>query len=158
MASLHFRFGAMNCGKTTALLQVAHNYEENGQHIVLLKSKKDTKGDDSVVSRLGVSRKVDYLVGENELLLPYGEQWKKDGIACVVVDEAEFLSEEQVWDLYRIAKYYDIPVVCYGLRTTFKSEFFTGSGPLMRIADHIEELVIYVDAVELEKRSFKDGK
>lgn len=141
MASLHFRYGAMNCGKTTALLQVAHNYEENGLQVVVIKSIIDTKGNNRVVSRLGVDRKIDYLIKKEEALLPYGEKWKKEGIACILVDEAEFLSEEQVIDLYRITKYYDIPVICYGLRTTFQAKFFTGSGPLMRWADQIEELV-----------------
>ncbi|MCI9233700.1 MAG: thymidine kinase [Bacilli bacterium] len=141
MASLSFRYGAMNCGKTTALLQVAHNYEENGLQVIVIKSEKDTKGDDAVISRLGKDRKVDFLIKEEEKLLPYGELWKQQGIACVLVDEAEFLSEEQVIDLYRITKYYDIPVICYSLRTTFKAKFFTGSNPLMRWADHIEELI-----------------
>lgn len=141
MASLSFRYGAMNCGKTTALLQVAHNYEENGLYVIVIKSKQDTKGDDAVVSRLGKDRKVDFLIEENEPLLPYGEKWKRDGVACVLVDESEFLSEEQVVDLYRITKYYDIPVICFGLRTTFKEEFFTGSGPTMRWGDHIEEMI-----------------
>lgn len=141
MASMYFRYGAMNCGKTTALLQVAHNYEENGLSIVILKSIIDTKGDKKIFSRLGVDRKVDYLIKPNEQLLPLGELWKQKGIACILVDEAEFLEEAQIIDLYRISKYYDIPVICYGLRTTFKADFFTGSGPLLRWADHIEELV-----------------
>ncbi len=141
MASLHFRYGAMNCGKTTSLLQVAHNYEENGLQVVVLKSIVDTKGNDTVVSRLGVSRKVDYLINIEEPLFPYGKVWKKKKIACILVDEAEFLSEEQVIDLYRITKYYDIPVICYGLRTTFQAKFFSGSEALMRWADQMEELV-----------------
>lgn len=141
MASLHFRYGAMNCGKTTSLLQVAHNYEENGLQVVVIKSIVDTKGNNRVVSRLGVDREVDYLIKEKELLLSYGEKWDKESIACILVDEAEFLSERQVIDLYRITKYYDIPVICYGLRTTFQSKFFSGSEALMRWADQIEELI-----------------
>lgn len=155
---MYFRYGAMNCGKTTALLQVAHNYEENGQKIILIKSKKDTKGENTVVSRLGVSREVNLLVEDNEELLPYGETWKQHGIACVLVDEAEFLSERQVLDLYRIAKYYDIPVICYGLRTTFKTDFFTGSGPLMRIADNLEELVNLCGCCGTKKAKFQGRK
>jgi len=141
MASFYFRYGAMNCGKTTVLLQVAHNYEENGLSVVILKPEIDSKGKDKIVSRLGVSRKVDYLISLNEDLFPYGKIWKDEHIHCVLVDEAEFLTERQVIDLYRISKYYDIPVICYGLRTTFQGEFFTGSGPLMRWADEIEELI-----------------
>lgn len=140
MASLSFRYGAMNCGKTTALLQVVHNYEENGLSVIIMKSMKDTKGQDTVISRMGASRKVDLLVGE-ESLYPYGKICEKNHIACVLVDEAEFLREEQIIDLYRITKYYDIPVICYGIRTTFKAEFFKGSETLMRWADHIEELI-----------------
>ena len=141
MASLSFRYGAMNCGKTTALLQVAHNYEENGLQVIVIKSKQDTKGEDKIVSRLGKERKVDFLIKENENLLLYGEVWKQERIACVLVDEAEFLTEQQVIDLYRITKYYDIPIICYGLKTTFKNEDFTGSGPTMRWGDHIEEII-----------------
>lgn len=141
MASMYFRYGAMNCGKTTALLQVAHNYEENGLSVMVLKSVVDTKGNNKIVSRLGVDRIVDYLIHPNEKLFSLGKIWKQKGIACILVDEAEFLEENQIIDLYRISKYYDIPVICYGLRTTFKADFFTGSNPLMRWADHIEELV-----------------
>lgn len=141
MASLYFRYGAMNCGKTTALLQVAHNYEENGLSVILLKSVVDTKGDEKVVSRLGVERVVDHLVEPNEALYPYGKKWFDAKIACILVDEAEFLTENQIIDLYRISKYYDIPVICYGLRTTFKAEFFSGSNALMRWADQIEEII-----------------
>lgn len=141
MASFYFRYGAMNCGKTISLLQVAHNYEENGLHVIVIKSCKDTKGDDKIVSRLGIERKVNFLVSENDKLLCYGEKWKKENISCILVDEAQFLSEAQVVDFYRVSKYYDIPVICYGLRTTFKAEFFTGSGPLMKWADNLEELV-----------------
>ena len=94
MASLYFRYGAMNCGKTTALLQVAHNYEENGLAVVILKPVIDSKGKEKIVSRLGVSRKVDYLVGENQELFSYGVLWKKQHVACILVDEAEFLNNK----------------------------------------------------------------
>lgn len=140
MASLIFRYGAMNCGKTLDLLQTAYNYKENGLQIVIMKPRQDTKGENTIVSRVGINEKVDYLLDFDEELLLYGQQWKQEKIACIFVDEAEFLSEAQIIDLYRITKYYDIQVICYGLRTTFKNQFFTGSGPLMKWADHIQEL------------------
>lgn len=144
MASFYFRYGAMNCGKTTALLQVAHNYKEKGLKPIILKSILDTKGNDTVTSRLGINQKVDYLLKPDEKVFPYGEKWKNK-VDCILVDEAHFLEEHQIIDLYRISKYYDIPVICYGLRTTFQGQFFRGSGPLMRWADQLEEMITICD-------------
>ena len=87
VAKLYFRYGAMNCGKTTALLQVAHNYEEKGKKVIIIKSIIDTKGDDSVVSRLGVSRKVDVLLGIDEKIMDLKIDLSK--ISCILVDEAD---------------------------------------------------------------------
>ena len=138
MAKLYFRYGAMNCGKTTVLLQVAHNYEVKGLKVIVIKSSVDKKGGKNIVSRLGIEREVDIL------LKPYDELHKLvnlDNIKCILVDEAQFLQPFQVKELWMITKLYDIPVICYGLRTTFKGEFFTGSKPLMELADELEELV-----------------
>lgn len=136
MAKLIFRYGAMNCGKTTDLLQVAHNYEEKGLKVIIIKSSKDKKGDNNIVSRLGVERCVDILLNENDSI-----KLDLNNLDCILVDEAQFLEPFQVKQLWIIAKLYDIPVICYGLKTTFKGEFFKGSKPLMELSDSLEELV-----------------
>lgn len=138
MAKLIFRYGAMNCGKTTNLLQVAHNYEEKGLKVIIIKSSIDKKGNDNIVSRLGVERKVDLLLKPNEAIK---DKVKLDGIDCILVDEAQFLEPKQVKELWMIAKLKDIPVICYGLRTTFKTELFNGSKVLMELSDVMEEMV-----------------
>ena len=140
MAKLYFRYGAMNCGKTTALLQVAHNYEENNHIIFIIKSIVDIKGDTKIVSRLGIEREVDLLVKPNELLYELGPKLSQSNISCILVDESQFLSKNQVEDLWKISKIYDIPVICYGLRTDFKTMSFQGSARLFELADDLEEL------------------
>lgn len=136
MAKLYFRYGAMNCGKSTHILQVAHNYEERGMKILLIKPAIDTKGDMSVVSRLGAMRKVDVLVPPQFSLL----NLSLDDISCVLVDEAQFLTPAQIDDLFEITKIYDVPVICYGLRTDFSMQGFPGAARLLEIADDIEEM------------------
>ena len=138
MSKLYFRYGAMNCGKTTNLLQVAHNYEEKGLKVIIIKSSIDKKGDKNIVSRLGVERCVDILLKPNENIK---DLINLDNLNCILVDEAQFLEPNQVKELWIIAKLYDIPVICYGLRTTFKGELFKGSKSLMELADNLEELV-----------------
>ena len=138
MAKIYFRFGAMNCGKTTALLQVAHNYEEKGMNILLIKPKIDKKGENKVVSRLGIGRKVDVLVDTDEKLK---DLLKLDNISCILVDEVQFMTKEQIKELWIIAKTKDIPVICYGLKTNFKGELFEGSKPIIELADELEELI-----------------
>ncbi len=139
MAKLYFRFGAMNCGKSTALMQVAHNYNENNKRVVVIKSSLDTKADDSIESRIGLKRKVDILIDPEKSLEPYYEDWNQD-VACVLVDEAQFLSTKQVEELWIASKMYDIPVICYGLKTDFQSHLFEGSKRLIELADELEEL------------------
>ena len=134
MSKLYFRYGAMNCGKTTALLQVAHNYEERGMKVILIKPLIDTKGENKVVSRLGVDRKVDILLSSEDNIMKY---LKTFDINAIIVDEAQFLTQKQVDELYIITKEYDIPVLCYGLRCDFQMKGFTGSTRLLEIADDI---------------------
>ena len=138
MSKLYFRYGAMNCGKTTNLLQVAHNYEEKGLKIIVIKSSIDKKGDNKIVSRLGVSRSVDILIDPSGKIKPFIDV---DNVNCILVDEAQFLTEIQVNELWMIAKIYNIPVICYGLRTTFRGKLFEGSKRLMELADVLEEMV-----------------
>ncbi|MDO4898689.1 MAG: thymidine kinase [Rothia sp. (in: high G+C Gram-positive bacteria)] len=151
MAKLYFRFGAMNSGKSTALLQAAHNYEERGQRVLLAKPRVDSKGDDTVVSRLGITRPVDFLIGSGEsvreLFHSVAEPDAQDArphwhlpVSCLLVDEAQFLSAEQVDDLMRIAVEENVPVMCYGIRTDFRTRAFPGSARLLEIAHTLEEL------------------
>ena len=138
MAKLYFRFGAMNCGKTTALLQVAHNYEAKGMNILLIKPKVDKKGDKNIVSRLGIERTVDVLLDSKEKLK---DTLKLDNISCILVDEVQFMTKEQIKELWIIAKIKDIPVICYGLKTNFKGKLFEGSKAVMELADELDELI-----------------
>lgn len=139
MSKLYYRYGAMNSGKTTLLLQVAHNYEERGMKVLILKPKIDTKGDNKIVTRIGLKRKVDHLVEKNERLSNYLSK-VKDDIACILVDEAQFLTRDQVDELFMFSKLKDIAVICYGLRSDFKTIAFPGSLRLFEIADVMEEL------------------
>ena len=142
MAKLFFKYGAMNSGKSTALMQAAHNYEERGMRVLVAKPMLDTKGSDRVVSRLGVSRPVDLLVGpQDDLLGALREDIAKNGLlACLLVDEAQFLTKAQVQRLVEIVDDDGIPVVCYGLRADFRGELFEGSQWLLAWADTIEEV------------------
>ena len=139
MAKLYFRYGAMNCGKSSALMQVAHNYEENGKKVVVIKSSIDTKGGDSLESRIGLKRKVDILINRDSSFKEHiGRLVEAD---CILVDEAQFLTEKQVEDLWVISKIQDIPVICYGLKTDFQSYLFEGSKRLLELADELDELI-----------------
>lgn len=139
MAKLIFRYGAMNSGKTTVMLQNAYNYEERTQKVILIKSSKDTKGGDSVVSRLGIERKIDEFITPKDKVIDKIKKYLDD-VNCIIVDEAQFLLPKQVDELYYITKLYDIPVIAYGLRTDFVMEAFDGSPRLLELADQIEEL------------------
>ncbi|MEY2694874.1 MAG: hypothetical protein RLZZ72_130 [Actinomycetota bacterium] len=147
MSKLYFRYGAMNSGKSTALLQAAFNYEERSQHVLLAKPAIDSKGDRSIVSRLGVTRQVDFLVEPTvnlrELLAKTIADFEaKTGnrIACLLIDEAQFLTREQVDQCLEIAVLDGIPVLAYGIRTDFKTNAFPGSMRLLEIAHSLEEL------------------
>lgn len=142
MSKLYFRYGAMNSGKSTNLMQVAHNYEERGMRVVLIKPSTDKKGGDKLVSRLGVERKVDLLINDKQNI--YEEIKKLENskykIDCILVDEVQFLKSYQIDELFEIAVCLDIPVICYGLRTDFKMQGFEGSTRLLLLAHSVEEL------------------
>ena len=147
MSKLYFRYGAMNSGKSTALLQAAYNYEERSQHVLIAKPSVDSKGDKSIVSRLGVSRDVDFLITPTQNLrekfaseaesLNRAENKK---IACLLLDEAQFLTPEQVDQCLEIAVLDGVPVLAYGIRTDFKTLSFPGSKRLLEISHSLEEL------------------
>ena len=139
MAKFHFRYGAMNAGKSTILLQTAYNYEEKGKKVVVLKPSVDTKGDEKIVSRIGLERKVDYLISDNDSIISkLGDNLSS--LSCILVDEAQFLKRKQVDELFYISKIMDIPVIAFGLRTDFKSNGFEGSIRLLELADALEEM------------------
>lgn len=142
MAKLYFRYGAMNSGKSTALLQTAFNYEERGQAVALLKPRIDTKGADSIASRLGMDRQVDILLDDGESPREaFSKLVAEQGrVACLLVDEAQFLSPWQIDELFRIAVLDDIPVLSYGIRTDFQTIAFPGARRLLEIAHSVEEL------------------
>lgn len=142
MSKLYFRYGAMNSGKSTNLMQVAYNYEERGMRVFLLKPSTDKKGGDYLVSRLGVTRKVDMLIGENDnVFARIEEEINKNGkIHCILVDEVQFMKKNQIDELFQIAVKLDIPVICYGLRTDFLMEGFEGSIRLLLLAHSVEEM------------------
>jgi len=148
MAKLYFRYGAMNSGKSTAVLQVAYNYQERSQQVLIAKPAVDTKGESTVVSRLGVDRRVDFLITQadnlrelahehanNELIIPGIKN-----LACLLIDEAQFLTREQVDQALELAVLDDVPVLCYGIRTDFLTNGFPGSLRLMELAHTLEEL------------------
>ena len=137
----------MNSGKSTALLQAAFNYEERGLRILLAKPRLDTKGDSLIVSRLGVERSTDFTIGADEDIYARFAQERAAvrreahiDVSCLLVDEAQFLSETQVDDLLRIAVIEDVPVLAYGIRTDFQTIAFPGSRRLLEVAHSIEEL------------------
>lgn len=139
MSKLYFRYGAMNCGKSSALMQVAYNYESNNKKVFVIKSEIDTKANDCLSSRIGLKRKVDLLLKKNESLEKYYDKLKD--VDCILVDEAQFLSENEVDELYFVTKEFNVPVICYGLKTDFKSNLFTGSKRLLELADELDELI-----------------
>ena len=133
----------MNSGKSTALLQAAFNYEERGLRILLAKPRLDTKGRSLIVSRLGVERATDFTIAADEDVYARfvaERQQAASPIACLLIDEAQFLSEAQVDDLLRIAVIENVPVLAYGIRTDFQTIAFPGSRRLLEVAHSIEEL------------------
>ena len=142
MSKLYFRYGAMNSGKSTNLMQVAYNYEERGMRVLLIKPSTDKKGGDKLVSRLGVERKVDLLIDDAQNIYDEVNKWQSEkyNIDCILVDEVQFFKANQIDELFKVAVCLDIPVICYGLRTDFKMEGFDGSKRLLLLAHSIEEL------------------
>lgn len=142
MAKLYYRYGAMNSGKSTALMQVAHNYEERGMQVLILKPSIDTKAGARLLSRLGVSRQVDVLVPPQMDVLRLVRERAGAGRppACVLADESQFFTPEQAEQLFMVTVELNIPVICYGLRTDFSLKGFPGSTRLLELAHAIEEM------------------
>ena len=140
MAKLYFRYGAMNSGKSTALMQVAHNYEEQGMRVLILKPQVDTKGGGELVSRLGVRRKADLLVPpEMDVFAAVQQAAAAAPLACVLCDESQFFTPQQADELFMVTVELNIPVICYGLRSDFSLKGFPGSTRLLELAHTNEE-------------------
>lgn len=137
MAKLYFRHGTVGSAKTLNLLAVAHNYRQQGKRVILLKPELDTRfGRESIKSRAGLEMQADVLVASDTKLLEMN--W--EGVSCILVDEAQFLSAGHIEELRKLTLQKEIPVICYGLRTDFRTRLFEGSLRLMELADSIEEV------------------
>ena len=139
MAKLYFFYGAMNSGKTTRILQCDYNYTEKGMRAIIMKPATDTKGQDKIVSRIGATKKVDYLIKKDDDVFELIVN-EYNHVDLILVDEAQFLTTRQVNQLMDIVIDLDIPVMCYGLRTDFKSNGFPGARRLLEIAHEITEI------------------
>jgi len=137
MAKLYFRHGTVSSAKTMNLLVVAYNYRQQGKKILVLKPALDTRfGEEMIRSRAGLEQKADLLLKENSRI----PDEVLEGVNCVLVDEAQFMSVRVINQLREIAVFRNIPVICYGLRTDFRSQLFEGAKRLMELADAIEEI------------------
>lgn len=141
MAKLHFHYSTMNAGKSTLLLQAAHNYKEMGMETLLLTADFDDRAENGkITSRIGISAPAElYSQGSNLLSLVETKSREKE-LACVLVDEAQWLSPNQVWQLAQVVDDLKVPVICYGLRVDFMGELFPGSAKLLAIADEMREV------------------
>ncbi|HEV7689780.1 MAG TPA: thymidine kinase [Hyphomonadaceae bacterium] len=141
MSKLYFSYAAMNAGKSTVLLQASYNYIERGMRTLLFTSALYSQADrGKITSRIGIDAKAELYGREDDLHAWIVREHRKKKISCVFVDEAQFLTRDQVWQLARIADGLDIPVLCYGLRTDFQGKLFEGSAELLAIADNLREI------------------
>ena len=168
MAKLYFYYSAMNAGKTTTLLQSAHNYHERGMRTLILTPRLDTRAGEGVVaSRIGLSATGTIFGRDDDLeRIALGDIEARGPLGCVLVDEAQFLSKAQVWQLTHIVDALGVPVLAYGLRTDFRGELFEGSQYLLAWADNLTEIktichtgrkATMVVRVDANGRAVKDG-
>lgn len=141
MAKLYFRYGAMGSGKTIDLIKVAYNYEERGKRVLLIASAVDNRyGIGKITTRIGLQRDAICIAKDTNIYNVVNNENNSQKVDCILVDESNFLTKSQVYELSDVVDYLDIPVICYGLRSDFKQNFFEGSKHLMEIADKIEEI------------------
>ncbi|KAA9008219.1 thymidine kinase [Histidinibacterium aquaticum] len=141
MAKLYFHYSTMNAGKSTVLLQASHNYLERGMQTLLLTAGLDTRaGTGRIASRIGIGAEATPFGPEDDLLARIAARLAEGPCACVFVDEAQFLTEEQVWQLARAVDDLGVPVMCYGLRVDFMGKLFPGSATLLALADEMREV------------------
>lgn len=141
MASLFYYYSSMNAGKSTTLLQASHNYRERGMNTLLLTPELDDRsGSKKIVSRIGIEAKATSFSSDNDLHYLTQKELENSPLHCVLVDEAQFLSREQVLQLCKIVDEFNIPVLAYGIRTDFQGELFEGSKCLLAWADNLVEI------------------
>jgi thymidine kinase len=141
MAKLYFHFSTMNAGKSTVLLQASHNYRERGMQTYLLTARFDNRaGAGRIASRIGIAAEADTFGPETDLLAAIQSRQATGPVACVFIDEAQFLSEDQVWQLARAVDDLKVPIMCYGLRVDFQGKLFPGSAALLALSDEMREV------------------
>jgi thymidine kinase len=142
MAKLYFSYSAMNAGKSAILLQSAYNYHERGMKTLLLKPEVDTRDplSNHIVSRIGIKAQAEVFSTDTNLEEFIKLYYNKTKVDCILLDESQFLTPDQVWQLASISDDFGIPVMCYGLRTDFKGNLFPGSATMLAIADDVREI------------------
>ena len=141
MAKLYFQYSTMNAGKSTLLLQASHNYHERGMKTYLITAGFDKRvGDGKIGSRIGIASDADTFDHKENMFQKIESRLRKGPCSCVFIDEAQFLSEEQVWELARVVDDLKVPVMCYGLRVDFQGKLFPGSAALLALADEMREI------------------
>ena len=141
MAKLYFNYSTMNAGKSTVLLQAAHNYEERGMRTYLLTAQFDNRaGEGRIASRIGIGAAADTFAPGDDLFSRIAGRLAEAPLSCIFVDEAQFLEPAQVWQLARAVDDLGVPVMCYGLRVDFRGELFPGSAALLALADEMREV------------------
>jgi thymidine kinase len=167
MAKLYFHYSTMNAGKSTVLLQAAHNYRERGMNPYLLTAQFDNReGEGRIASRIGIGQPADTFAAGEDLYAKISTRLQQGEVACIFVDEAQFLEPDQVWQLARAVDDLGVPIMCFGLRVDFRGSLFPGSATLLALADEMREvrtichcgkkatMVVRRDA---EGRPMKDG-
>ena len=141
MAKLYFSYAAMNAGKSTILLQAAYNYRERGMEVMLLTSALYRDAEDGQISsRIGIATDATLYTQETDLFALIQDRMSQGRLDAIFVDESQFLTKDQVWQLARVADHLGMPVLAYGLRTDFRGELFEGSAALLAIADSLREV------------------
>ncbi len=141
MAKLYFNYSTMNAGKSTVLLQASHNYRERGMDTYLMTAAVDGRaGMGRIASRIGISEQADTFRLDDDVFAMIETRLERGRVACVFVDEAQFLSEDQVWQLARVVDDLNLPILAYGLRVDFQGKLFPGSAALLALADEMREV------------------
>ena len=141
MAKLYFNYSTMNAGKSTLLLQAAHNYRERGMKTYLMTAQMDTRaGKGKIASRIGIGEEADTFHPNEDLFKKVKARLEEEPVACIFIDEAQFLTRDQVWALARAVDNLEVPIMCYGLRVDFLGELFPGSAALLALADEMREV------------------
>ncbi|NOD49069.1 MULTISPECIES: thymidine kinase [unclassified Ruegeria] len=141
MAKLYFNYSTMNAGKSTVLLQASHNYRERGMQTYLMTAAIDGRaGTGRIASRIGISEQADMFRPDDDVFAMIENRLNQGRVACVFIDEAQFLSDDQVWQLARAVDDLDVPVLAYGLRVDFRGKLFPGSAALLALADEMREV------------------